>query len=100
MDGMNMQASFNNLTQMDRVQQDRHQLPIVNQEQNADMAKKNAAERLEKPNEVENTDGKIIDPKKKRDEEQRKREKREREKKQKNRIHKTGDSGHFVDFSV
>ena len=93
MDGMNMQASFNNLTQMDKVQQDRHQLPIVNQVQNGEIAKQEAASKIDKANELEGLEGKIVDPKRKKEEEQRK-------KKKSRKRRRDGDSGHFVDFSV
>ena len=100
MDGMNLPASFNNLTQMDKVQQDRHQLPIVNQEQNAEIAKKLAEHRLEKANEVDETEGKIIDPRKRREEQRKKREQQKRKNKSKKPPHTMGGNGHFVDFSV
>jgi hypothetical protein len=49
MNGLNLQASVSNLTQMDRHQQELHRAPMVNQEQNALIAQNEAAQRTAKP---------------------------------------------------
>ena len=73
-----MRVSMSNLVQMDRHQADSHRGPMVNQQQNADAAREEAARRLASPTEPDKTEGKTIDPREKRDEERRrKRQSRE-----------------------
>ncbi|MDD5675488.1 MAG: hypothetical protein PHC61_15065 [Chitinivibrionales bacterium] len=62
MDGVNLQASINNIPQMDRFQQDVNRTPLVNQEQNAALSREQQARRALRPDEPESADGKTIDP--------------------------------------
>jgi hypothetical protein len=62
MNGLNFQASVSNLTQMDRHQHDAHRAPVENQEQNAQRARDEAAQRLVMTVRVEEAAGKRIDP--------------------------------------
>ena len=62
MNGLNFQASVYNLTQMDRVQQDAHRTPVVNQEQNAQIALDEASRRTAMPMQPDEVEGKKIDP--------------------------------------
>ncbi len=98
MNGVNLQASYHNLSQMNRHQQDTHTTPIAHQDQNAEAAKEEAARRIDKPNETEETEGKVVDPEKKKDDKRRgrKRKKKRNQKRKKN----NGNTGHFVDFSA
>ncbi len=97
-DGMNLQASMHNLTQMDKIQQDSHNTPILNQDKNAEAAKEAAAQRITKPNEAEETEEKTIDPdNRKKDANRNKKKKKKKKRKPSNR---GGDTGHFIDFSA
>ncbi len=103
MDGMDMHASLHNLTQMDKVRQDQHQLPVAHQAQNAENEKNEAAARIDRPNEAEEAEGKIIDPKKRRDEERRRRRRQKKDELSRRQNHNKNrgqDRGRFVDFSV
>ncbi len=62
MNGINFQASLHNLTQVDRIQQTGHQTPVADQQINAQQAKEDAAQRIDKPNQPDRTEEKIIDP--------------------------------------
>jgi hypothetical protein len=72
MDDGDMRVSMSNLVQMDRHQTDFHRAPMVNQEQNADAARQEAARRLASPSEPDKPEGKTIDPRDKREQERRK----------------------------
>jgi hypothetical protein len=62
MNGLNFQASVSNLTQVDRFQQGSHRLPMVNQEQNAQIAQDEASKRVTIPLQPDKVEGKKIDP--------------------------------------
>jgi hypothetical protein len=72
----NVQLSMTNLTQMDRFQTDSHRAPVVNQVQNAEFEREAAAQRLKAPAPPDKSEGKIIDPNAKREEDLRKKRKR------------------------
>jgi hypothetical protein len=77
MNGLNFQASVSNLTQMDRYQQDAHRTPVVNQEQNAQIAKDDASRRTTMPMQPDEIAGKKVDPgQRKRDDAGKKRNKK------------------------
>ena len=61
MNGLNFQASVSNLTQMDRYHQETHRTPVVNQEQNAQIAQDEAARRTMMPMQPDEAEGKKID---------------------------------------
>jgi hypothetical protein len=98
MNGVNLQASLHNLSQMNRHQQDEHTKPVVNQEQNAEAAKENAAQRIDKPVEPEETEGKVVDPENKKKNGSRRRKKKKDGKRKKKKS--PGNRGRFVDFSA
>lgn len=98
-DGMNLQASMHNLTQMDKFQQDSHHTPIVNQEKNAEAAKEKAAQRIDKPMEPDETEEKTIDPENRRKDARRNQKKKKKKKKTKP-PNRGEDTGHFIDFSA
>jgi hypothetical protein len=101
MDGINLQASVNNLTQMDRHQQDLSRAPLVHQDQNAVIARDEAEKRIRMPVEPEYARGKKVDTR------LRKNDRQERRKKQKKnnsdlstgKTHSTG-SGDIVDIQA
>lgn len=98
MNGVNFQASFHNLTQADRIQQDEHNTPIVKQDQNAEDAKEEAAKRIDMPTQPDQTEGKVVDPANKKEHPRRRAKKK---KKKKKRSPDTGKNrGRFVDFSA
>lgn len=101
---MDMHASFHNLTQMDRIRQDQHQMPVAHQAQNAEQEKNEAAAKIKKPNEAEEAEGKIVDPKKRREEERRRRRRQQKKDDEKGvnsrRKNRGSDRGRFIDFSV
>ncbi len=100
MNGLNFQASIHNLSQLNRHQQDSHNTPIVNQEQNAELAKDEAARRTKQPMQPDKLEGKIIKPEDKNKNNLAKK-KRKRKKGNKNISRKkTKNSGNFIDFSV
>jgi hypothetical protein len=100
MNRASIQASLHNLTQVNRIQHNEHTTPINNQEQNANISQEKASERITKPTEAEQADGKVIDPgnaKKIRLKKKKKKKKNFRKFKKQNRSRETG---RFVDFSV
>ena len=99
MDGVNLQASVNNVTQMDRHQHDFSRTPLVNTEQNAEIARTAAEMRMIKPNETEDTIGKKVDSKHK-DQDRRKNQNRRQSSKNENASGKLSGNGHFVDVEV
>jgi hypothetical protein len=62
MNAVNMQASVNNVTQMDKHQQDQSRSPVIHQDQNAVIAREDAEKRIRMPVEPDHVDGKKIDP--------------------------------------
>lgn len=78
MSGVNVHISVTNLVQMDRHQSDTHRSPMINQEQNADVARQEAARKAIAPAQPDKVEGKKIDPKAKREEEERKKRRRAR----------------------
>lgn len=99
MDGVNLQASVNNVTQMDRHQHDVSRTPLVNTAQNAEIARTAAEQRMIKPNETEDTTGKKVDTKHK-DQERRKNQNRQQQTKSGNSSGNLSGNGHIVDVEV
>ena len=62
MNAVNMQASVNNVTQMDKHQQDQSRAPLVHQDQNAVIAREDAEKLIRMPAEPEHAEGKKVDP--------------------------------------
>ena len=100
MSGFNLISEIN-LTQMDRHQNEIHRNPVVNQEQNANIAKNETQQKLNKPTETDKPEKKSIDPKQKREEKQRKkRQKPDKKNKKTDKNHYKGKSGYFVDLEA
>ena len=100
MNGVNFQASFHNLTQVDKIQQDEHHAPVAKQDQNAEEAKEEAAKRIDMPTEPDETEGKVIDPENKKKNPGQRRRKKKKKKKAKRAPDRRRDRGRFVDFSA
>jgi hypothetical protein len=99
MNGLNFQASVSNLTQMDRFQQDAHRTPVVNQEQNAQAAQDEASQKTLKPMQPDGVEGKRIDPRQRKGDENAKKRNRKKEAKD------TPDAamkknGHILDIRI
>ena len=78
MNTINLQASANNLPQMDRHQTDAHRTPVSDQVQNAAIADAEHARRLQQAVQPDQTDGKNVDPKAKRREDQKSKKRKPR----------------------
>jgi hypothetical protein len=76
MNTVNFQASVSNLVQMDRHQQDTHRMPVVNQEQNATIAKDEAARRALMPVEADAVENKKVEAHEKNNERQQRKKKK------------------------
>jgi hypothetical protein len=61
MNAVNLQASVNNVTQMDKFQQDQSRTPLVHQDQNALIARDDLEKRIRMPVEPEHAEGKKVD---------------------------------------
>jgi len=99
MNSINFQASFHNLSQIDKVQDEAHRAPVVHQGQNADLDREAVARRLDMPVQPDETEGKIIDPKDRREEQRRNRQRRKRQNEKKQTPGKHRD-GRFIDIDV
>jgi hypothetical protein len=101
MDGVNMQASVNNVTQMDKHQQDQSRSPLVHQDQNAVIARADAEKRIRMPTEPEHAEGKKVDA---RQEKKNGRNGQKRQKKNNENASKgqpsSGSSGYIVDIQA
>ena len=100
MNSANIQASMHNLTQINRIQQNEHTTPINNQEQNANISQEKASEKIIKPTEAEQADGKVIDPKNARKIRLKKKKKKKKNFKKFKKQNRSKESGRFIDFSV
>ena len=100
MNGVNFQASFHNLTQVDKIQQDEHHAPVAKQDQNAEAAKEEAAKRIDMPTEPDEPEGKVVDPEAKKENPGRRRKKKKKKKQAKRAPDRRRDRGRFVDFSA
>jgi len=102
MSSVNVQVSVSNLVQMDKHQSDIHRGPAVNQEQNADIAKNESAQRITKPVEPDHTEGKTVKPGDRRKEDPQKGKKRKSDDKKKppEHVKNRGENGYFVDLQA
>ena len=99
MNGINFQASLHNLTQVDRIQQNGHQTPVVDQQINAEKAKEEAAKRLNMPTQPDKTEEKTVDPAKSNKENAAKRRKKNiRREQQKRPAKRNNQTGGHIDF--
>lgn len=61
MSGINFQASFHNLTQVEQLQQQNHQTPAVQHHHNAEAAQKEASLKAKIPTPPDKSENKLID---------------------------------------
>jgi hypothetical protein len=101
MNAVNLQASVNNVTQMDKHQQDQSRTPLVHQDQNAAIARDDAEKRIRMPMEAEHAEGKKVDGR------QEKKNKQSSQKRQKKSVRNngkgsppSGSSGYIVDIQA
>ena len=100
MNAVNMQASVNNVTQMDKHQQDQSRTPLVHQDQNAVIAREDAEKLIRMPTEAERAEGKKVDP---RQEKKDRQNGRNRQKKNQSGVKSTprsSSSGYIVDIEA
>jgi len=100
MNALDFQASINNLTQLDKVQQEQHRAPVVNQTQNAAAAAEEAAQRVVRPEQPDQVEGKVIDPNARRQERQAKRRRNRELRKNRPDPDSPTRTGHFVDLDA
>lgn len=99
MDGLNFQASVNNLTQMDRHQQDAVRTPVINQEQNAELARDEAALKALRPPQPDDIEGKKVDPRQRKQDND-KRKSRQKSENGEQTPGKSTNSGFFLDVKA
>jgi hypothetical protein len=98
MNGIDLQASVHNLSQMDRHQSETHRTPVVHQDQNADRALQEAVARMSMPVEADQAEGKDSDSRSKTKVFARRRRRRKRdEEESRGRAH---GRGFFVDVDA
>jgi hypothetical protein len=101
MNAIDLQASVNNVTQMDKHQQDQSRTPIVHQDQNAVIAREDAEKLIRMPMEPEHAEGKKVDG---RQEKKDRHNGRNRQKKSSNGAAKSqprsSSSGYIVDIQA
>lgn len=101
MNNIDFHASLHNLTQMDRHQHDLTRLPLAHQEQNAEIARDDAAKRTDMPVEPDEAEGKNVDPEDRRHERRNSRRRSgAKERKKQRRKRDGGSTGYFVDIDV
>jgi len=97
MNGVDFHAALQTIVRVDRVQDESHRAPIVNQHQNADIAREEAARCAVMPVEAEEAEGKTIDTDDRRHAaEQHSRKRRKKRSKQRKKRPK-GNRGYFID---
>jgi hypothetical protein len=100
---VNLHISMTNLSRVDRLQNDAHKTPMVNQQQNAQLSEDDAARRMTMPVEAGQVEDKKVDPEDGRREQNRRRKnsrdrRREKEKGKKG-LSKDGQQ-HFIDVQA
>jgi hypothetical protein len=101
MNAVNLQASINNVTQMDKHQQDQSRTPIVHQDQNASIAREDAEKLIRMPIEPEHVEGRKVDGRqeKKNRQSSQKRQKKNNQNNAKGPL-SSGSSGYIVDIQA
>jgi hypothetical protein len=99
MDGVDFQASVNNVTQMDRHQQDAVRAPGTNQEQNAQIARDEAGQRTIRPMQPDEVEDKKVDPKQRKQAQDRRKERKKKERGD-GAPGKSTSSGFFLDVNA
>jgi hypothetical protein len=79
MNALNFQASVSHLTQMDRFQQDTHRTPIVNQDQNSQIARDEALKKANITTQPDEIERKKIDPRQRKEDTTRQRRNKKKE---------------------
>ncbi len=100
MERINIPASLYNLEKMNKIQTRDNDVPLNYQQYNSQTAEQETAQKMQKPNELDQAENRLVDP----DERRKEREKRKKRKPS----HKTDEppenrgpaSGKFVDFSA
>jgi len=112
MNSVNVNTSVVNLPTAAHHQSDIHRVPMVHQQQNAELERDRFDRQMKTAQEAQEAKGKIIDPKERREEKKRDRKKRERELEEERKNAQAedvlsdtggiamGDSGKFVDLSA
>lgn len=100
MNEMSIRGSFSNLTQVDRLQQQKNTHPIVSQEQNAELMKQTIAQRLNAPVQPDAVEGKQIDPNNKKQREAEKRKKKKKLTADTNRKDLSKETGRIIDYNA
>ncbi len=99
MEHINIPASLNNLGNVGKLQQHQHTGPQMSALQNADIDQTNREEKSQKPNEIDEGEGLIVDPEEKREQDKRKKKKK-KEKNKPDKKNRGRNSGKFVDYSA
>jgi hypothetical protein len=103
MSGIDVHISVNNIPQMDRHQSDTHRAPIIQQVQNAEIARSQLDQRMRIPNQPDRPEGKIADPgERRRDAWRSRRKKRIGEKKEESgeKRPRGGDRGSIIEIEA
>lgn len=98
MNAVNLQASVNNVTQMDRFANDASRTPLVHQDKTELIAQKNAEHRIRMPVEAEQAEHKKVDSKYK-EQNQKKQKQRQQQKSGPARL-KNRNNGLIVDIEA
>ena len=99
MERINIPVSIQNLANIDKLQSKQEHFPVNVALQNAETNNTKQEEKLQKPNEIDEAEGQVIDPDKKKEQQRGKGKKRETKKKI-SKENRAKDSGKFIDFSV
>ena len=98
--GIEIPASISNVTQVDRLQSDSHNSPIVNQEQNAQLAHNQQMQRLNMPVQPDTLQNKITDPKDKKTEKEKNKKRKPISPNNQPRPERRSDGGMFIDVDA
>lgn len=99
MERINIPASVQNLANVDKLQQKETTHPVVTSLQNSEIDQTQRDEKLQKPNQVDESENQIIDPDEKKEQGKQKKKKRERRNKP-DKKNRGRSSGKFVDYSA
>jgi hypothetical protein len=100
MNQINFQASVSHVTQVERQQHETHRVPISHQEQNANLARDEALQRINMPVETEEAENKIIENEERRKEFAQRRKRRQKKEEEQKRRRQRWDAGQFIDVDV
>ena len=97
---VSVNISMNNLTQIDRHQNDAHRNPVVHQEQNAQLARDDAAKRITMPIEPDALEKKDVDPNDRKKENSARKRKRKNKGKDEKNFQNSANSENIIDMRV